>query len=50
MTVFEDVDKDQAFELWLTGYKMGRGVEELDDLAKRTARERFERYLSREYE
>jgi len=26
------------------------GVEELDDLAKRTAKKRFERYLSREYE
>jgi len=50
MTVFENMDEDIAYDLWLAGYRMGRGVEEMDDLAKRTAKERFQRYMSREYE
>ena len=50
MTVFEDMDRETAFDLWLEGFKLGRNVESIDDIDRRVARERFERYLSREYE
>jgi len=37
-------DKDDLQETYLEGYSQGRGVEELSDIAIRTATERFERW------
>lgn len=45
MTEYDDPTVELAWEFWWQGYKLGKDVENQTEIAKRTAKSRFERYL-----
>ncbi len=42
------VSKDTLRDIYIEGYSLGKNVEELNDIRRRTAEANFERYFERE--
>jgi hypothetical protein len=44
MTEYDDSIKQMCWQVYWEGFKLGRGVEFYEDVLRRTARTRFERW------
>lgn len=50
MSEYDDPTKQLAWEFYWEGYKLGKWIEDYEDISKRMAKSRFERYLKVNHE